>query len=125
LLDFAGLMDRATREHWALVSLDIGVDTSTMSGRAVASVMATFSQLEREMIGARTRDALAARRAAGVRLGRPPVMDGAVVDRMRAMRDEGATYQEIADALEASQTPTSRGGARWYPSTVRAALKRS
>jgi DNA invertase Pin-like site-specific DNA recombinase len=125
LLDFAGLMQVSTRERWALVALDLGVDTTTLSGRAMAQVMATFAELERGMIGQRTKDALAARRAAGVRLGRPPVMEAAVIDRMRVLRDGGASYQSIADALNASQVPTSRGGACWYASTVRSALKRS
>jgi DNA invertase Pin-like site-specific DNA recombinase len=58
MLDFAGLMDRAGREHWALVALDLGVDTSTPAGEAMASVLATFAQLERRLIGERTNDAL-------------------------------------------------------------------
>jgi len=44
-----------------------------------ARVVATLGQFERRLIGQRTRDALAAKRAAGVRLGRPPGVPGAVV----------------------------------------------
>ncbi|MCA1677351.1 MAG: recombinase family protein, partial [Actinobacteria bacterium] len=68
--DAAGLLDRAQRHGWALVAADLGVDASTPAGEAMANVMATFGQLERRMIGQRTREALAARKAAGVRLGR-------------------------------------------------------
>lgn len=125
LLDFAGLMQVSTRERWALVALDLGVDTSTPAGRAMASVTATFAELERSLIGQRTREAMAVRRAAGVRMGRPPVMGAEVIERMRGMRERGWPFAAIADELNDSQTPTSRGGARWYPSTVRAALKRS
>src|SRR5450759_2906425 len=32
LVDFAGLMDRASREHWALIALELNVDTSTPAG---------------------------------------------------------------------------------------------
>ena len=59
MLDFAALMDRASHEHWALVALDLGVDTTTPSGEAMANVMATFAQFERRLIAQRTRDALA------------------------------------------------------------------
>lgn len=33
LLDFAGLMERSRKEGWLLVTLDLGVDTSTRPGR--------------------------------------------------------------------------------------------
>ena len=45
MLDFASLMQKATREHWGLVALDLGVDTSTPAGEAMAHVLATFAQL--------------------------------------------------------------------------------
>lgn len=33
LLDFANLMERSRRKRWALVALDLGVDTTTPPGR--------------------------------------------------------------------------------------------
>ena len=74
LMDFAGLMERSRRKGWALVALDLGVDTSTPSGEMMANVLAVFAQFERRMIGQRTKDALAVKRAQGVRLGRPTVL---------------------------------------------------
>ena len=44
---------------------------STPTGEAMASIVATFAQLECRLIGQRTREALAAKRAAGAQLGRP------------------------------------------------------
>lgn len=122
MLDFAGLMDRSTKEGWSLVALDLGVDTTTPTGEMMANVMATFAQFERRLIGQRTRDALAEKRAAGVRLGRPTTLPDDVVTRIKAARQDGATLQGIADALNADATPTAQGGARWYPSTVRSVL---
>jgi Resolvase, N terminal domain len=58
LLDFASLMEDARREGWALVILDLGIDTTTPSGEMIANVMATFAQFERRLIGQRTKDAL-------------------------------------------------------------------
>ncbi len=124
-LDFAHLMNRATREHWALVALDLGVDTTTPAGEAMANVMATFAQFERRLISERTRAALAVKRAAGVPLGRPRRMPQAVVERIMAERSAGKTYQAIAHALNGDGVPTAQGGQRWFASTVLAAFKRA
>ncbi len=122
LLDFAGLMTRAHSEGWALVALDVDVDTTTPSGRLVANVMASVAEWERETIGARTRDSLAARRAQGVVLGRPRSVDAAALDRARSLRASGLSFAACADQLTAEGVPTAQGGRRWYPSTVRKVL---
>jgi len=125
LLDFAGLMERSRRRGWALVALDLGVDTTSPSGELMANVLATFAQFERRMIGQRTKDALAQKRAAGVRLGRPRVLANEVVARITADRAKGLTWQAIADALNADGVPTAHGGVRWYPNSVRKVAIRS
>src|SRR4051794_40160464 len=65
LYDFAGLMERANKEGWAIVALDLGVDMTTPSGQLMANVMASFSQYERQLIGARTSAALQQLKAQG------------------------------------------------------------
>jgi DNA invertase Pin-like site-specific DNA recombinase len=122
MLDFAALMDRATREHWALVALDLGVDTTTPAGEAMANVMATFAQFERRLISQRTREALIQKRKAGTRLGRPRVMPDVVRVRILRERARGLSFQAIADRLTSEAVPTAHGGRRWYPSTVRKAV---
>src|SRR5204863_2894206 len=42
MLDLPNVMNQATREGWALVALDVAVDTSTPSGEAMANMLATF-----------------------------------------------------------------------------------
>jgi DNA invertase Pin-like site-specific DNA recombinase len=122
VLDFAGLMAQADRAGWSLACLDVGVDTSTPAGEMMATVVAAFAQYERRLIGQRTREALAVRKAAGVRLGRPVTVPAAVAARIAAARAAGASLQAIADRLSDEGVPTSQGGARWYPSTVRGVL---
>jgi DNA invertase Pin-like site-specific DNA recombinase len=117
--DASGLIARASRRGWAVVALDLGVDTTTPTGEAMANVSATFAQLERRMIGQRTREALAVKRAQGVRLGRPSSLPRDVLARIVADRELGRSYRAIADALNAEGVPTAQGGARWYPATVR------
>lgn len=123
LLDFASLMQRASREGWELVVLDLALDTATPQGQLMAAVMAAFSEYERQLIGARTSDALQQLRAQGVRLGRPRVMDESISARIVGLRESGATLEAIADELNDAAVPTARGGVQWYPSTVRAALQ--
>lgn len=125
LLDFASLVDTAHRQRWSIVCLDLGLDMSSPSGRLMSNVLASFAQFERDMASARTREALAAKRAAGVRLGRPVTLPAFVRARIRAERAAGATLTAIADRLNADGTPTAQGGARWYPSTVAAILKQA
>ena len=123
LLDFAGLMARSQRKGWALVALDLGVDTSTPSGEMMASVLAIFAQFERRLIGQRTRDALAVKKAQGVRLGRPTTMPDAVRARIRREHEAGRSLTAIAAGLNADAVPTAQGGQHWHPSTVRAAVR--
>src|SRR5436853_2491569 len=103
-------MDQARRQGWALIALDLGVDTSTPAGEMMANVLATFAQFERRLIGQRTKDALAVKRAQGVRLGRPPSLPENVRALIRFSRGSGKTLQAIADDLNANGIPTAHGG---------------
>jgi DNA invertase Pin-like site-specific DNA recombinase len=74
------------------------------------------------MIGERTRDGLAEKRAAGVRLGRPRELPDDVRKRITRDREAGKTLREIAERLNAEEVPTAHKGKAWYPSSVRAVL---
>ncbi len=121
--DFASLLDRAHRRGWGLVALDLGVDTTTPAGELVANVMAAVAQWERRAIGQRTREGLAARRAVGVRLGRPPVLPMPVVERIVRERTSGRTLAAIAEGLTRDAVPTARGGVAWKASSVASVLQ--
>lgn len=125
LLDFAALMARAQQRGWNLVALDLGIDLSTPAGEFLANVMASAAQWERRIIGQRTREALAVRKAQGVRLGRPVTLKDDVATRIRSLREQGLTLASIADLLNAESVPTAQGGARWHASTVRAVQRRT
>lgn len=122
LLDFATLMDRAKREGWELVVLDLAIDTTVPSGQLMANVMAAFAEYERQLIGARTSAALQQLKAQGKRLGRPRTLPAEVTVRIVSARKEGQTLAGIAESLNRDGVATARGGARWYPSTVKAVL---
>ena len=116
MTDFTRLMERSWKKDWALVALDLGVDTTTPAGEMIANSVANFSQFERRLIGQRTKDALAVKRAQGVRLGRPPVMPSNVVRRIETMRKKGVSIRGIAQALNEAGVPTPL---RWNASRAR------
>ena len=126
--DFCDILDRSQRQRWALVCLDLGLDTSTPAGKFTAQIIAAVAELERELIGQRTREGLEAKRAEGMQLGRPPKIAPALIARMRTMRDADMTFAEIAAALNAEGVPTpstttKRPGREWWPSTIQRALR--
>jgi DNA invertase Pin-like site-specific DNA recombinase len=119
--DFANLVERATQKGWALVALDIDVDTSTPTGELMANIYGSVAQWERRIIGQRTSEAMQAMKARGVRLGRPVELADAVRLRIGAERIDGRSLRAIANDLNAEAVPTARGG-RWHASTVRAVV---
>jgi DNA invertase Pin-like site-specific DNA recombinase len=48
MLDFARIMNRAQRESWALIALDVAVDSSTPAGEALTNMLATFAQFGKQ-----------------------------------------------------------------------------
>jgi DNA invertase Pin-like site-specific DNA recombinase len=83
----------------------------------MASVLATFAQFERRLIGQRTKDALAVKRAQGITLGRPREIPASVVDRVRALHRDGESLAGIARRLNQEGIPMPRNG-RWHPPGV-------
>lgn len=118
-----GLMVQADREGWSLTAADGTVDTSTPAGRFQTHIMAGVAELERDLISERTRAALAERKAAGVRLGRPSTLPLELVREIVAAHHAGSSMGAIARDLTDRGVPTARGGAKWYPSTVKAVLE--
>jgi len=122
VIDFAGLLQRSRDEGWGLVALDLGVDTSTPSGKMMVQVVMAFAEYERELIGQRTKDALAQLKAQGQRLGGPVGLDASTRKRIGKERGKGRTLQAIADGLTADEIPTAKKG-NWYPATIAAVLR--
>ena len=116
------LADRSLEGGWVLVSVAENFDFSTETGEFTMTMFAAVAQLERRLIGSRVREAMAAAKARGVRLGRPVEHSPAVRDLVVEMRESGATLQQIADRLTSDGVTTPRGGL-WHPATVRVILR--
>jgi DNA invertase Pin-like site-specific DNA recombinase/peptidoglycan hydrolase-like protein with peptidoglycan-binding domain len=120
IVDLGALMDWFRDARAPLIALDLGIDTSTPEGDHVAETLIALSAHEHERIASRTRMGLAAAVRAN---GRPAVSDRPeLMERIAAMRAANMTLQAIADQLNAEHLPTLRGGTKWRPSSIQAAL---
>lgn len=108
-----------------LCLLDLDLDTSTPAGEAQLTLMATVSQLERRLIGQRTKEALAIKKAQGVKLGRPAITPSDIEKRILDLRREGLALRTIADRLESEGIRPTNGGKRFYASTLKVVLDRA
>jgi DNA invertase Pin-like site-specific DNA recombinase len=90
----------------SFVSVTEPFDTTTPSGKLLLHVVAAMGEFERGLVIERTRAGVAAARRRGIRLGRPPTkLDG---DHLRALRREGKSVREIAEAMGASSSTIQR-----------------
>jgi DNA invertase Pin-like site-specific DNA recombinase len=107
----------------------------------ILHLFAALAEKERALIATRTKAALSAAKARGVKLGGPKLAETrkAAVERnvananhhaanvlpvIREIQRSGASLHQIADALNARGIATARGG-RWYAKSVSNALARS
>jgi DNA invertase Pin-like site-specific DNA recombinase len=120
LADLALLTPLAAKAGWGIVALNSPLDASTPMGAAMLQMMGVFAELELALIRQRTKDALAVKKAQGVKLGRQRVLPAKVVRQICKAHESGKGWSEIARGLNERGVPTAAGGKRWYPSTVRA-----
>jgi DNA invertase Pin-like site-specific DNA recombinase len=128
----AAMIERLVERNGArVVSADGVGEGAGPEAFMMRAIMDVFAQYERLVIKARTRAALAVKKAKGERLGHLPYgfragTDGVslerdegeqgVLSRIRELRALGGTYQSIVNALNAEQVPAR--GRRWHVSTV-------
>lgn len=147
-------LDRLSRNASFLLSLqDAGVDFQAVDvptvDRFSVGVLALVAERERQLISERTRAALQAAKARGVRLGNPhgnkflleaDKGNSAAIAKVRAKAEAHArdilpvirdiqeqgltTLRQIADELNARGIRTARGG-QWHAATVRNILNRA
>ena len=114
----ATLPDLLTLIEWLesadadLLALDVGLDTGSGGAQSVIALLRELERWNREPgPGHPPR-------------GRPGLASHApeLRERILEMRESGLSMQAIADALNAEDVPTQRGGTHWRPSSVQAAL---
>jgi len=104
LQDLITIVGDLRRREVGFRSLHEALDTTTPGGRLVFHVFAALAEFIRELIVEGTHEGLAAARARGQRLGRPPAMDAEMVERARRMLAQPEeTVSSIAKLLGVSR----------------------
>lgn len=125
--------------------IDTGIDFIAVdnphANKLMIHVMSAFAEHERDLISVRTRSALEAAKARGVKLGNPRIASAReqarvaiqsaaddycanVAPIIAQIRQSGVgSLQGLADALAARGIATARGG-KWHPATVKNVEKR-
>ena len=120
--EFLDIVDRAGKNEWRLIMLDLNLDTSTYQGRFVVTIMSALAEMERGIIAERAKDIHKDRREQGVVWGKDmgprPMYPPQVREQVKILRSRGHSYQSIADSLNYQGIPSSRGGS-WYASSVK------
>jgi DNA invertase Pin-like site-specific DNA recombinase len=133
-------LDRLSRNvAFIATMMDSGVEflacDNPHATRLTLHILAAVAEHEREMISARTKAALQAAKARGVRLGRnaenlAPANHAAALDHANQIKGvltelagSGMSVRQIAAELTARGIPTARGG-RWHPQNVIRAMQR-
>jgi DNA invertase Pin-like site-specific DNA recombinase len=96
LSDFAKLVEVFDRRGVSFVSITQQFNTTTSMGRLTLNVLLSFAQFEREVIGERVRDKIAASKKKGMWMGGMPPLGYDVKDRKLVVnRDEAGTVVDI------------------------------
>lgn len=136
VVDLNKLIELFDKYNVALVSLVESLDATSATGRLMLNLLASVSQWEREVIGERTKDAMAFLKAKKKVYSRPVfgfttqnnklvelADEQDIVRIMQQWRDEGLSYRDIVTRLNAAGVSTKRGG-RWQANTVRQIVSR-
>ena len=122
--DLGELLEVFDKNGVSLVSVCESLDTGTAAGRLVIHIMSSVSQWEREVIGERTREALASKKARKERTGNIPfgyeiTNDGVhlvensaeqrIITVIRKLRNAGHSLRAVADELNRRGFMTRRG----------------
>ncbi len=96
LMDFSKLVDIFDRQGVTFVSVTQSFNTTTSMGRLTLNILLSFAQFEREVIGERIRDKVAASRKKGMWMGGNPPLGYDVRERKLVINNqEAATVRMI------------------------------
>jgi DNA invertase Pin-like site-specific DNA recombinase len=117
LADFAKLIELFDAHRVSFVSVTQSFNTSSSMGRLTLNVLLSFAQFERELIGERVRDKIAASKRKGLWVGGPVPLGYAAVDKKilvvpaeaAAVRTIFARYLELGSVRALAEDLDRRG----------------
>jgi DNA invertase Pin-like site-specific DNA recombinase len=111
---------RSTSDLYRIVSLlaekgvsfkvvdDPSIDTGSRTGKLVMGILALIAEFENDIRRERQMDGIAKAHERGVRFGRKPQLVPDVVERIKELREGGATVPEIMRQMELSKASVYR-----------------
>ncbi len=131
LSDFSKIVDILDAAGASFVSVTQAFNTTTSMGRLTLNVLLSFAQFEREVMGERVRDKIAASKRKGIWMGGPVPLGYDVVDRKLAINEQEAEivrhifrrYLELGSVRELMAALASEG-VRTKVQTMRDGSKR-
>jgi len=105
--DLCWIVAELKRKGVTLRILDLGMDTSTPTGKLILQVIGSIAEFEREIMLERQREGIAAAKAAGKFKGRKPTARAKSAE-IRKLASEGVGKIEIAQRLGISERSVYR-----------------
>ncbi len=102
--DVLGIIERLMALEVEVVFIREGVSYTSAAGKLLIQIMAAVAEMERNLISERTKTALQARKAKGMKLGRPRVLPGHKRAKAMAMLASGKSIRIVAKLLNVSKS---------------------
>ncbi len=84
------------------ISYTENVDTSSPTGKVLFTIISAIAEFERDLIRERVKAGINHARQKGIRLGRPPVINEDLIERMRDLKAGGLSIRRIAKEVAIS-----------------------
>jgi DNA invertase Pin-like site-specific DNA recombinase len=108
LRDLITMLDDLKQRGVKFHSLTEAIDTETPTGRAMWQMIGVLAELERSLIGERTRAGVAAARARGVKFGRKPKLTRQQITQARKLIAQGERPEDVAASFHVGRTTLYR-----------------
>lgn len=105
--DLLYITELLNKKGVSLQSLKEQIDTSTPVGKLFITVIGAVNQFERDVTSERTKEALQAKKEAGIKLGNEREHDYSAIIKLY-LSDAYITHQEVADAFNSTRSYISK-----------------
>ena len=87
---------------------DPSIDTTSRTGKLIMGILALIAEFENDIRRERQQDGINKAKAAGVRFGPKPILTLPVIEKVKALRADGATVPEIMRRTKLSKASIYR-----------------
>lgn len=106
--DLVRIIESLEKKGIPIHILNLGIDTSTASGKLILNVFGSVAQFEREIMKERQREGMVKAKEKGVIFGRPRKLNDSMVEKINIMKREGYGASEISRMVNVSRASVYR-----------------